>query len=162
MNNKFQPRRHTLVWATYHRKQFNQTWILKTWWLIEAESDLPECVCEYAMRPVCHHSLIPLRCLPNQRCLLLQKPRARWSAWCLCSPLEYPSDLASLDSWPQLLHTEYGSCYLWKPDMWLNSYSPSWQVLSLFYPQRYNSLTSSVQSLNKFRQGLNTCLIMNI
>lgn len=112
MNYKFQPRRHTVVWATCHRKQLNQMWILKTWWLIEAESDLPGCVCEYAMRLVCHHSLIPLRCLPNQRCLHLQTPRARWSAWCLCSPLEYPSGLASLDSWPQLLHTEYGSKYV--------------------------------------------------
>lgn len=66
-------------------------------------ADLPVCICEYATRLVCHHSLTPLWCLPNQRRLLQQKPRAHWSAWCLCSPLEYPSDSASQASWPQSL-----------------------------------------------------------
>lgn len=66
-------------------------------------ADLPVCICEYATRLVCHHSLTPLWCLPNQRRLLQQKPRAHWSAWCLCSPLGYPSDSASQASWPQSL-----------------------------------------------------------
>ena len=154
MDYKFQPKRHKLVWAPCHWKQLSQMWILKTWWLIEAESDLPGCVCECARRPVCHHSLIPLKCLPNQQCLLLQTPRARWSAWCLCSPLEFPSGLASLDSWPQLLHTEYRSCYLWKPDMWLKSSSPSFKSFligksSHFLPPK---IQQSYQQCSVFKQ----------
>lgn len=68
---------------------------------------LPGCICEYAMRPVCRRSLIPLWCSPNQRRLLQQTPRAHWSAWSLCSPPEYPSGSASPEPWPPSLHTEY-------------------------------------------------------
>lgn len=84
------------------------------WWISEVEENVPECICEYATRPVCHRSQIPLRCLPNQQCLPLQTPRAHWSALCLCWPPEYPSGSASQEPWPLSLWTEYGLGYVWK------------------------------------------------
>lgn len=74
--------------------------------MFEAETNLPVSICGHAMRPVCHRSPIPLWCLPNQRCLLLQTPRAHWSAWCSCSPLEYPSGSSSQEPWPHSLYAD--------------------------------------------------------
>lgn len=71
---------------------------------IEQEPSLPVCIYECARRPVCHRSLIPLRCLLNQPRLLLQTPRAHWSAWCLYPPLGFPSGSASQEPWPRSLH----------------------------------------------------------
>lgn len=81
------------------------------WCIFKKETiwpDLPVCICEYATMLACHHSQIQLWCLQDRRCLLLQTPTARWSAWFLCSPLECPSGSASRGPWRWSLHT-YGS-----------------------------------------------------